>query len=65
MVGGRRDRAGRRAHPRANARGMHAPRVVGGVLDLVREGDAGGYPQHQEDGHRQRERDRSEMRTDH
>ena len=51
-MGGRRDRTGRGAHPRADTRGMHAPRVVGRVLDLVREGGPGGRPQHQEDGNR-------------
>src|SRR3989442_204339 len=59
------DRAGRRAHPRADACGVHPCIVVRGVLDLVREGAAGGRPQHEEDGHGQRAGNRPEQRSDH
>src|SRR5436309_7197778 len=62
---GRSDRAGRRAHPRADARGVHPCIVVRGVLDLVRKGAAGGRPQHEEDGHGQRTGNRPKQRSEH
>src|SRR2546426_1341174 len=65
VVSGRGDRACRRAHPRADACGVHPCIVVRGVLDLVREGAAGGRPQHEEDGHGQRAGNRPEQRSDH
>ena len=65
MERGRRDRAGRRTHPGADTRGVHAGVVVCGVQDLMRKGAAGGRPQHEEDGHRQSAGNRPEQRSDH
>src|SRR2546428_4111672 len=59
------DRASRRAHPRTDARGVHAGVVVGRMLDLMRKGASGGRPQHEEDGHRQRAGNRPEQGSDH
>src|SRR5712691_4270921 len=43
------DRAGRRAHPRADPSGVHARIVMRSMLDLMRKGATSGRPQHEED----------------